>query len=54
MKKSKKFITGLIVLLIVAIAILLIYPDLIDNGKKEDTKKEDVVNVDSIPDNPFD
>ena len=52
MKKSRKFILGIIVLLLIAIAVVLAFPDLFD---KEDSPAqiEEIENVDDL-DNPFD
>ena len=53
MKKSKKFILGLIILLVIAIGVLLAFPDLFDT---KDTPEQDakIENVEDIEDNPFD
>jgi competence protein ComGC len=52
MKKSKKFILSIIVILIVAVALLLAFPDIFDSGEDINTDLE-LENVDAI-DNPFD
>ena len=52
MKKSKKFIISLLVILVVAIGVLLAFPDLFDSGDVVDPSAE-VENVDDI-ENPFD
>ena len=53
MKKSKKFILGLIILFVIAIGVLLAFPDLFDT---KDTPEQDakIENVEDIEDNPFD
>lgn len=40
MKKSKKFILSIILILLIAVAVLLSFPDLFDNGEKVDTEVE--------------
>lgn len=52
MKKSKKFILAVVVILIIAVAVLLSFPDLFDSGEQIDTDIE-IENVDDM-DNPFD
>ncbi|MDB4089130.1 hypothetical protein N9544_05855 [Flavobacteriales bacterium] len=52
MKKSKKFILSIIVILIIAVTVLLAFPDIFDSGEEVITDVE-VENVDEL-DNPFD
>lgn len=53
MKKSKKFILAVIVILVVAIGILLAFPDLVDNTEENANTINETENVDKI-ENPFD
>lgn len=52
MKKSKKFILSVVVILVIAVAVLLSFPDLFDSGEEINTDVE-VENVDEL-ENPFD
>lgn len=52
MKKSKKFILSIIVILLIAVAVLLAFPDIFESAEEVNTDVE-VENVDEL-DNPFD